>query len=36
MSETGARDWRRIVGVFWLTSMIEGLGVSQVFALLPA
>ena len=36
MSEQGAHDWRRIVGIFWLTSMVEGLGVSQVFALLPA
>jgi DHA1 family multidrug resistance protein-like MFS transporter len=33
--EAGARDWRRLVAVFWLTSMVEGLGVSQVFALLP-
>ena len=32
----GARDWRRLLAVFWLTSMVEGLGVSQVFALLPA
>src|SRR6266516_2350487 len=30
-----ASDWRRIVAIFWLTSMVEGLGVSQVFALLP-
>jgi len=29
-------DWRRIVIVFWLTSLVEGIGVSQVFALLPA
>jgi MFS family permease len=29
-------DWRRIVVVFWLTSLVEGIGVSQVFALLPA
>jgi MFS family permease len=29
------QDWRTIVGVFWLTQLIEGLGVSQVFALLP-
>jgi len=36
MSEQGAHDWRRIVAIFWLTSMVEGLGVSQVFALLPA
>jgi MFS transporter, DHA1 family, multidrug resistance protein len=33
--ESGAHDWRRLVAVFWLTSMIEGMGVSQVFALLP-
>jgi DHA1 family multidrug resistance protein-like MFS transporter len=31
-----APDWKRLVAVFWITSMIEGLGVSQVFALLPA
>jgi MFS family permease len=30
----GRADWRRIVVVFWLTSMVEGLGVSQVFAFL--
>jgi MFS family permease len=30
----GRSDWKRIVLVFWLTSMIEGLGVSQVFAFL--
>lgn len=33
--QNGASDWRRLVAVFWLTSMVEGLGVSQVFALLP-
>jgi len=32
----GAPDWKRLVAVFWITSMVEGLGVSQVFALLPA
>ncbi|HYN70471.1 MAG TPA: MFS transporter [Candidatus Eisenbacteria bacterium] len=32
----GAPDWKRLVAVFWVTSMVEGLGVSQVFALLPA
>src|SRR5258706_2421686 len=36
MAETGDRDGRGIVGIFWLPSMVEGLGVSQVFALLPA
>jgi MFS transporter, DHA1 family, multidrug resistance protein len=30
----GRADWKRIVVVFWLTSMIEGLGVSQVFSFL--
>ncbi len=29
------QDWRILVAVFWLTSMVEGLGVSQIFALLP-
>ena len=32
----GRDDWRVIVAVFWITSMVENLGVSQVFALLPA
>ena len=31
-----AQDWRVLVAVFWITSMVEGLGVSQIFALLPA
>ena len=31
-----AQDWRILVIVFWITSMVEGLGVSQIFALLPA
>ena len=30
----GRADWKRIVVVFWVTSLIEGLGVSQVFAFL--
>ncbi len=30
-----APDWRRIVAVYWITSIVEGIGVSQVFALLP-
>jgi len=29
------QDWRILVAVFWITSMIEGAGVSQIFALLP-
>ncbi|MFL5681261.1 MAG: MFS transporter, partial [Chloroflexota bacterium] len=35
-SDAGAPDWRRVVGVFWITSMVEGLGVSQVFAFMAA
>ena len=30
------QDWRVLLGVFWVTSMVEGLGVSQIFAFLPA
>ena len=33
-SDAGRADWKRIVAVFWLTSMVEGLGVSQVFSFL--
>jgi MFS family permease len=29
------QDWRAILLVFWITSMVEGAGVSQIFALLP-
>jgi DHA1 family multidrug resistance protein-like MFS transporter len=29
-------DWRRILAVFWITSLVEGLGVSQIFALVPS
>ncbi|MEO5885299.1 MAG: MFS transporter [Candidatus Limnocylindrales bacterium] len=29
------QDWRVLVAVFWVTSMVEGLGISQIFALLP-
>jgi DHA1 family multidrug resistance protein-like MFS transporter len=31
----GAADWQRILVIFWITSMVEGLGVSQVFAFVP-
>ena len=30
----GRSDWKRIVVVFWLTSLVEGIGVSQVFSFL--
>ncbi len=31
-----AQDWRTLLAVFWVTSMVEGLGVSQIFALMPS
>ena len=31
-----AQSWVVLVSIFWFTSMVEGLGVSQVFAFLPA
>ena len=31
-----AQDWRALLVVFWLTSMVEGLGVSQIFAFVPS
>jgi MFS family permease len=36
MSTSGRQGWPTLVAVFWITSMVEGLGVSQVFALLPS
>jgi MFS family permease len=30
------QDWRLLVAVFWITSLIEGAGVSQIFALVPS
>ncbi len=34
-SRRTTQDWRVLVAVFWVTSMVEGLGISQIFALLP-
>jgi MFS family permease len=34
----GARpqqDWRVLVAIFWITSMVEGMGVNQIFSQLP-
>jgi MFS family permease len=31
-----AQDWRRLAAIFFVTSLVEGIGVSQIFALLPA
>ena len=32
---TRPQDWRVLLAIFWITSMVEGIGVSQIFALLP-
>ncbi len=29
-------DWRRIVAAYWLTQLVESMGMAQVFALMPA
>ncbi len=34
--EPRRQSWPVLVAIFWFTSMVEGLGVSQVFAFLPA
>jgi len=34
--DAGRADWRRVFIVYWITSLVEGVGVSQVFAFLPA
>lgn len=34
-SDGHRQDWRALLVVFWLTSLVEGIGVSQVFAFLP-
>src|SRR5262245_31290447 len=34
-SESGAADWRRIFTIYWITTLIEGAGIAQVYALLP-
>jgi MFS family permease len=31
-----SQDWRILLAIFWITSLVEGLGVSQVFAFLPS
>jgi MFS family permease len=36
VGDEGRADWRRVFVVFWITSVVEGIGVSQVFAFLPA
>jgi len=35
-SDSRRQDWRALLAIFWLTSMVEGLGVSQIFAFLPS
>jgi MFS family permease len=35
-SRRPTQDWRVVVAVFWITQLVETIGVSQVFALLPS
>ena len=35
-SRTGPQDWRVLLAIFFVTSLVEGLGVSQIYAFLPA
>jgi MFS family permease len=35
MNVRSAPDWRPLLAVYWITSFVEGLGVSQIFAFLP-
>ncbi len=30
-----AQDWRSLLALYWITSFVEGLGVSQIYAFLP-
>ncbi|HEX9044601.1 MAG TPA: hypothetical protein VF802_06205, partial [Candidatus Limnocylindrales bacterium] len=30
-----AEDWRRLLVLYWITSLVEALGVSQIYAFLP-
>ena len=36
MSIVRRADWRVLLVVYWLTSLVEGIGVSQVFAFMPS
>jgi DHA1 family multidrug resistance protein-like MFS transporter len=33
--DAAATDWRRIFVIYWITTVVEGAGVAQVYALLP-
>jgi MFS family permease len=35
MNVRSTPDWRPLLAVYWITSFVEGLGVSQIFAFLP-
>ena len=35
MSTRGRPDWHLLLGLYWITSFIEGFGVAQVYAFLP-
>ena len=35
MKTRPSQDWRTLLGLYWITSFVEGLGVSQIYAFLP-
>jgi len=35
MTNERRQDWRILLAIFWITSCVEGLGVSQIFAFVP-
>ncbi len=35
MKTRPSQDWRSLLGLYWITSFVEGLGVSQIYAFLP-
>ncbi len=35
-ADPGRSDWRLLLAVFWVTSLVEAAGVSQIFAFMPA
>jgi hypothetical protein len=28
-------DWRRLLVLYWITSLVEGIGVAQIYAFMP-
>ena len=35
MGSTSRHDWRRLLVLYWITSVVEGIGVAQIYAFMP-